>query len=74
MAADLEGKVAEHLVFSLFPFFKKANPVPEKKKAAGSGKPAADGFLTVLLSGRMSDDADYLNSIWEYSNPASGWM
>ena len=26
------------------------------------------------LKGGVGKNAGYLNSIWEYSNPASGWM
>ena len=32
------------------------------------------GFLAALMKGGVGKNAGYLNSIWEYSNPASGWM
>ena len=37
-------------------------------------KSAAAGFLAALMKGSVGKNAGYLNSIWEYSNPASGWM
>ena len=36
--------------------------------------PPPAGFLAALMKGGVGKNAGYLNSIWEYSNPASGWM